>query len=191
MSPEIGKGLPESGDLEVTELTLGLPGSSPISSDGGQKSGTKRRFLETVDLSLGNSVMNNDISSVTTTSPPPKAQVVGWPPVRRTRKLATEMVRKYVKVAADCAAYLRKVDLGTYDCYEQLLNALASMFPGLTISKVVEAEKSGVHREYVPTYQDKDGDWMLVGDVPWKMFVESCKRLRLMKSVDALGLAID
>lgn len=22
--------------------------------------------------------------------------------------------------------------------------------------------------EYVPTYEDKDGDWMMVGDVPWK-----------------------
>lgn len=22
--------------------------------------------------------------------------------------------------------------------------------------------------QYVPTYEDKDGDWMLVGDVPWK-----------------------
>ena len=22
--------------------------------------------------------------------------------------------------------------------------------------------------DYVPTYEDKDGDWMLVGDVPWK-----------------------
>lgn len=22
--------------------------------------------------------------------------------------------------------------------------------------------------EYVPTYEDKDGDWMLVGDVPWR-----------------------
>lgn len=22
--------------------------------------------------------------------------------------------------------------------------------------------------EYLPTYEDKDGDWMLVGDVPWK-----------------------
>lgn len=21
--------------------------------------------------------------------------------------------------------------------------------------------------EYLPTYEDKDGDWMLVGDVPW------------------------
>ncbi|KAE8680976.1 hypothetical protein F3Y22_tig00111356pilonHSYRG00086 [Hibiscus syriacus] len=23
--------------------------------------------------------------------------------------------------------------------------------------------------EYVPTYEDKDSDWMLVGDVPWKI----------------------
>lgn len=22
--------------------------------------------------------------------------------------------------------------------------------------------------EYVPTYEDNDGDWMLIGDVPWK-----------------------
>ena len=22
--------------------------------------------------------------------------------------------------------------------------------------------------EYVSTYEDRDGDWMLVGDVPWK-----------------------
>lgn len=22
--------------------------------------------------------------------------------------------------------------------------------------------------EYVPTYEDRDGDWMMIGDVPWK-----------------------
>ena len=22
--------------------------------------------------------------------------------------------------------------------------------------------------DYVPSYEDKDGDWMLVGDVPWE-----------------------
>ena len=79
--------------------------------------------------------------------------------------------------------------------------------------------------EYVPTYEDKDGDWMLVGDVPWeyvsmlsrelqaieifviilsqlflqtcitdsistwsRMFVDSCKRLRIMKGSEAIGL---
>ncbi|KAF3517444.1 hypothetical protein DY000_02064375 [Brassica cretica] len=40
------------------------------------------------------------------------------------------------------------------------------------------------------TYEDKDGDWMLVRDVPWMMFVESCKRMRLMKAADAMGLVL-
>lgn len=43
--------------------------------------------------------------------------------------------------------------------------------------------------EYAPTYEDKDGDWMLVGDVPWNMFITSCRRLRLMKGSEAKGLA--
>ena len=42
--------------------------------------------------------------------------------------------------------------------------------------------------EYVPTYEDKDGDWMLVGDVPWEMFIRSCKRLRIIKGSEAKGL---
>lgn len=25
--------------------------------------------------------------------------------------------------------------------------------------------------DYVPTYEDKDGDWMLVGDVPWEYVI--------------------
>ena len=28
--------------------------------------------------------------------------------------------------------------------------------------------EAGNRAEYVPTYEDKDGDWMLVGDVPWR-----------------------
>lgn len=43
--------------------------------------------------------------------------------------------------------------------------------------------------EYVLTYEDKDGDWMLVGDVPWNMFTDSCRRLRIMKGSEAIGIA--
>ncbi|KAM0031045.1 putative transcription regulator AUX/IAA family [Helianthus debilis subsp. tardiflorus] len=31
------------------------------------------------------------------------------------------------------------------------------------------------------TYQDKEGDWLLAGDVPWGLFVENVKRLKLVK----------
>nr|GMC52958.1 auxin-responsive protein IAA9-like [Ipomoea batatas] len=42
--------------------------------------------------------------------------------------------------------------------------------------------------EYVLTCGDKDADWMLVGDVPWEMFIDTYKRLRIMKSSDSIGL---
>lgn len=31
-----------------------------------------------------------------------------------------------------------------------------------------EVLKDAEKCEYVPIYEDKDGDWMLLGDVPWE-----------------------
>nr|KYP58345.1 Auxin-responsive protein IAA1 [Cajanus cajan] len=79
-----------------------------------------------------------------------------------------------------------------YDSYEHLMRELETMFCGLAIRNHLMNERklmeSGNGMEYMPTYEDKDGDWMLVGDVPWKMFVESCKRIRLMISSEVIGL---
>ncbi|KAL2554985.1 Auxin-responsive protein IAA14 [Forsythia ovata] len=177
MSPENTRELPESetsGGLK-TELTLGLPGDSQV-----QKSGIKRGFSDAVH--------SNDAKAES--QPPSKAQVVGWPPVRTYRKNLMKN-GKYVKVAVDGAPYLRKVNLEIYSSYQDLSTAMEDMFTCLTICNVLNERKlmdSANGEEYVPTYEDKDGDWMLVGDVPWKMFVESCKRLRLMKSSEAIGL---
>ncbi|KDP37176.1 hypothetical protein JCGZ_06232 [Jatropha curcas] len=207
MSPEIIIRLPVSDttsgmNLKETELTLALPGESrSLTEINGAKIGTKRGFLETVDLNLGSSSVvdcgskdqndssENDVSSAAK-PPAAKAQVVGWPPVRAYRKNAMKSC-KYVKVAVDGAPYLRKVDLEMYNSYQQLLSALEDMFSCLAIRNYLNERKimdqvNGV--EYVPTYEDKDGDWMMVGDVPWKMFVESCKRVRLMKSTETIGL---
>ncbi|KAK0583352.1 hypothetical protein LWI29_036044 [Acer saccharum] len=149
--------------------------------------------------------------------PPSKAQVVGWPPVRSFRKnmLAVQKSSRqeesgnnnsntsaaFVKVSMDGAPYLRKVDLKMYNTYQDLYDALGKMFSSFTIgnccgsqgmkdfmneSKLMDLLNGS---DYVPTYEDKDGDWMLVGDVPWGMFVQSCKRLRIMKSTEAIGLA--
>ncbi|KAK3193642.1 hypothetical protein Dsin_024952 [Dipteronia sinensis] len=106
----------------------------------------------------------------------------------------------FVKVSMDGAPYLRKVDLKMYNTYQDLYDALGKMFSSFTIgncgsqgmkdfmneSKLMDLLNGS---DYVPTYEDKDGDWMLVGDVPWGMFVQSCKRLRIMKSTEAIGLA--
>ena len=83
----------------------------------------------------------------------------------------------------DGAPYLRKVDLKMYKNYHELLKALENMFK-FTISEY--SEREGYNGSgFVPTYEDKDGDWMLVGDVPWDMFSSSCQKLRIMKPSEA------
>ncbi|KAG8097624.1 hypothetical protein GUJ93_ZPchr0013g37213 [Zizania palustris] len=128
----------------------------------------------------------------------PKAQVVGWPPVRSFRKnvLAVRAEKgkgavdgdkpgasaaKLVKVSMDGAPYLRKVDLAMYESYQQLSMALhQKLFSSFTTGKCGAQQGMTNGRgesklgdqldgtEYVATYEDKDGDWMLVGDVPWE-----------------------
>jgi len=151
----------------------------------------------------------------------PKAQVVGWPPVRSFRKNIMSVQSEkgagskdadadksspaagggaaFVKVSLDGAPYLRKVDLKMYKSYQELSKALEKMVSSFTNGSCGSQGMNGMNEsklvdllngsEYVLTYEDKDGDWMLVGDVPWEMFVESCKRLRIMKGSEAIGLA--
>ncbi|XP_054781502.1 auxin-responsive protein IAA17-like isoform X1 [Prosopis cineraria] len=170
---------PDAAELNLkdTELTLGLPGANNNTTS------SKRAFSET-------NIFGSTSSS--TSTPPPKTQAVGWPPVRASRKNVLKSC-KFVKVAVDGAPYLRKVDLEKYESYDQLLTSLEAMFGSLTIRNHLNERKMmdlGNGAEYVPTYEDRDGDWMLVGDVPWKMFVESCKRIRLMIKSEATGLEI-
>ncbi|XP_019436623.1 PREDICTED: auxin-responsive protein IAA27-like isoform X2 [Lupinus angustifolius] len=140
-----------------------------------------------------------------------KEQVVGWPPIRSFRKNSMAIQPRknddddaetmsgclYVKVSMDGAPYLRKVDLKNFGTYRELSSALEKMFSCFTISQCGSHKMSEIRlmdllhgSEYVLTYEDKDGDWMLVGDVPWGMFTNSCKRLRIMKSSEAIGLGI-
>ncbi|KAI9109461.1 hypothetical protein K1719_019515 [Acacia pycnantha] len=108
----------------------------------------------------------------------------------------------YVKVSMDGAPYLRKVDLRMYTNYMQLSSALEQMFTCFTIGECNSGGfpgKDGLSERcmrdllhvsvHVVTYEDKDGDWMLVGDVPWEMFTDSCRRLRIMKGSEAIGFA--
>ncbi|KAE8731530.1 Auxin-induced protein AUX28 [Hibiscus syriacus] len=165
-----------------------------------------------LNKNLENGSREKPVSAKDPAKPPAKAQVVGWPPVRSYRKnvmannkSSGEESEKassaaFVKVSMDGAPYLRKVDLKMYKSYQELSDALAKMFSSFTMgnygsqgmidfmneSKLMDLLNSS---DYVPTYEDKDGDWMLVGDVPWQMFVDSCKRLRIMKGSEAIGLA--
>ncbi|CAA7019780.1 unnamed protein product [Microthlaspi erraticum] len=150
-------------------------------------------------------------------APAAKAQVVGWPPIRSYRKntMASSTSKNtdevdgkpglgalFVKVSMDGAPYLRKVDLRTYSSYQQLSSALEKMFSCFTLGQCGHHGAQGRERlseiklkdllhgsEFVLTYEDKDGDWMLVGDVPWEIFTETCRKLKIMKGSDSIGLA--
>ncbi|XP_004509715.1 auxin-responsive protein IAA9 [Cicer arietinum] len=159
---------------------------------------------------------NHTGNPISGSAPASKAQVVGWPPIRSFRKNSLATASKnndevdgkpgptalFVKVSMDGAPYLRKVDLRNYTTYQELSSDLEKMFSCFTLGQcgshgapgremLSESKlKDFLHgSEYVVTYEDKDGDWMLVGDVPWDMFIDTCKRLKIMKGSDAIGLA--
>ncbi|KAL9273075.1 Auxin-induced protein 22D-like protein [Drosera capensis] len=168
--------------LEDTELRLGLPGSDSHQKQLKPCNPTKNNKRVFADINEENgSVISQDQEVV----PVAKAQVIGWPPIRSYRKNTIQAKKTeveeggsgmYVKISMDGAPYLRKIDLRLYCGYAQFLKVVQDLF------------KLKVGSGHVPTYEDKDGDWMLVGDVPWEMFITSCKRLRIMKGSDANGL---
>ncbi|KAI3760213.1 hypothetical protein L1987_50604 [Smallanthus sonchifolius] len=101
--------------------------------------------------------------------------------------------KKYwsVKVNMDGTLIGRKVDLNAHTSYEMLAQTLQEMFfsrwsstEAIKPSRLLDGTS-----EFVLTYEDKDGDCMLVGDVPWQMFLSSVKRLRIMKNSDCNELA--
>ncbi|CAL9175296.1 auxin-responsive protein IAA4-like [Musa acuminata AAA Group] len=164
----------EASYVKDTELRLGLPGThAPVATRG-----SKRALPEDDEKSHGKS----------------KARVVGWPPIQsyrknsfRARKAEAEAAGSYVKVSMDGAPYLRKIDLRVYRGYKELREALEDMFGCFSLGEASGAEGC-TGSEHAMAYEDKDGDLMLVGDVPWEMFISSCKRLRIMKGSEARGL---
>ncbi|XP_033135177.1 auxin-responsive protein IAA9 isoform X3 [Brassica rapa] len=205
--------------LKATELTLGLPGSqSPVYTEKNWMFPEAVANQSVVKKEVTTNIPKGQLSTTNNSSSPPaaKAQIVGWPPVRSYRKntLATTCKNSdevdgkpgsaalFVKVSMDGAPYLRKVDLRSYGNYGELSSALEKMFTTFTLGQCGSNGAAGKDmlretklkdflngKDYVLTYEDKDGDWMLVGDVPWEMFIDVCKKLKIMKGADAIGLA--
>ncbi|KAI3455494.1 hypothetical protein Pfo_012157 [Paulownia fortunei] len=103
----------------------------------------------------------------------------------------------FVKINMDGIPIGRKVDLKAYDSYQKLSYAVDELFRGLLAAQsdssaggIKDKEDGGKaigglldgSGEYTLVYEDNEGDRMLVGDVPWHMFVSTVKRLRVLKS---------
>nr|XP_043621757.1 auxin-responsive protein IAA11-like [Erigeron canadensis] len=128
---------------------------------------------------------------------PISTSVVGWPPIGRGQRMPilTNRIKSEhpvfsknvsngshhhlsVKVNMDGAPIGRKIDLFAHNSYEMLAQTLEDMFhEKLGSSRLLDGTS-----EFVLTYEDKDGDCMLVGDVPWLMFLGSVKRLRILRN---------
>ncbi|MCL7030204.1 hypothetical protein MKW94_001993 [Papaver nudicaule] len=209
---ELRLGLPGSKSPERKSGSEGV--SSFLAGKVNFGSGVKRGFCDSIvppsqKLSQEKKQAHNSSAA--------KSEVVGWPPIPSFRKntMANNPGKEsddtrnnsgsgclYVKVSMDGAPYLRKVDLRTYSNYVELFSGLEKMFSCFTIGQCGSDGAQGkdvlsgsklmdlLHgSQHVLAYEDKDDDWMLVGDVPWEMFINSCKRLRIMKGSEAIGLA--
>uniref|UniRef100_A0A7N0RHL7 Auxin-responsive protein n=1 Tax=Kalanchoe fedtschenkoi TaxID=63787 RepID=A0A7N0RHL7_KALFE len=141
-----------------------------------------------MDIDGGSDPQKSPMEKKPESAPAAKAQVVGWPPIRSYRKnsMASASTKNsdeadaaktassclLVKVSMDGAPYLRKVGLKLYNNYSDLSLALKKMFSCFPVGKDgltnTYPSNSPHGPECVLTYEDKDGDWMLVGDVPWE-----------------------
>ncbi|XP_034689834.1 auxin-responsive protein IAA4-like [Vitis riparia] len=142
-----------------------------------------KRDLST-DLSLGLSISTSDHHYCPST---PREQQSDWPPIKTLlRKALAGEGNKcndatfFVKVYMEGIPIGRKLDLFAHDGYHALIRTLDDMFS----TTILWAEVDGVlHSEkcHVLTYEDKEGDWMMVGDVPWELFLTTVKRLKITR----------
>ncbi|KAL0905566.1 hypothetical protein M5K25_023997 [Dendrobium thyrsiflorum] len=109
----------------------------------------------------------------------------------------------FVKINMDGIPIGRKVDLNAYDSYQKLSSVVGELFSGLlaaqrdptaSATEISENERMAFtglldgSGEYTLVYEDNEGDRMMVGDVPWDMFVSTAKRLRVLKNSELSAL---
>nr|GMD48717.1 auxin-responsive protein IAA29 [Ipomoea batatas] len=128
-----------------------------------------------------------------------KGLLVGWPPIRSWRKrqlhnhqgggwvaVTNERIvanggrnSTFVKVKMEGVAIGRKIDLSLYNSYQVLTNNLINMF-----SRYQDQECGKNGGGYALLYQDKQGNWLVAGDVPWMTFVGTVHRIEILRSGD-------
>eukprot|EP00258_Populus_trichocarpa_P050099 XP_024466118.1 auxin-responsive protein IAA32 [Populus trichocarpa] len=89
----------------------------------------------------------------------------------------------YVKVNMDGVIVGRKICILDHGGYSSLALQLEDMF-GRQSASGLRLFQAG--SEFCLFYKDREENWRTVGDVPWKEFVESVKRLRIARKSEPL-----
>ncbi|XP_023535365.1 auxin-responsive protein IAA28 isoform X1 [Cucurbita pepo subsp. pepo] len=130
-------------------------------------------------------------------------KVMGWPPIKSWRKKYLHELQqdgfgsdqipnhywmeededdeivfnpKYVKVKMEGVPIARKIDVGLYSSYQTLKTALIHMFSDSCYQKCGSSNAN-----LTLTYQNKEGDWLLAGDLPWQTFLESVQCMKIIR----------
>ncbi|GKV10471.1 hypothetical protein SLEP1_g21826 [Rubroshorea leprosula] len=166
--------------------SLSSSAASSSSSASHRECPTRRDLSTDLRLGLSISPSHNDLSSTLTQW----EQKLDWPPIKpqlwSTLASKSESRRRaslFVKVYMEGIPIGRKLDLFAHDDYNALISTLGDMFKA-TILRPGEAVHyhSEKNHHHVLTYEDKEGDWMMVGDVPWEMFLNTVKRLKITRA---------
>nr|NP_001403317.1 PpIAA1a [Physcomitrium patens]BAB71765.1 IAA/AUX protein [Physcomitrium patens] len=145
-----------------------------------------------------------NFNKMNTPAPPASTPARACPSVQR-KGASTSSSGNLVKIYMDGVPFGRKVDLKTNDSYDKLYSMLEDMFQQYISGQYCGGRSSSSGEshwvassrklnflegsEYVLIYEDHEGDSMLVGDVPWELFVNAVKRLRIMKGSEQVNLA--
>ncbi|KMS98607.1 hypothetical protein BVRB_3g070500 [Beta vulgaris subsp. vulgaris] len=131
------------------------------------------------DLRLGLSISSHDSSFS------PRGQYSDWPPIktllRSTLAAGKSNCRQqtlFVKVYMEGIPIGRKLDLLAHRGYHSLITTLVQMFRTNILFPSIICHDLSVNC-HILTYEDKEGDWMMVGDVPWEIFLTTVKRLKI------------
>ncbi|GLT27418.1 hypothetical protein SLA2020_024150 [Shorea laevis] len=87
----------------------------------------------------------------------------------------------FVKVYMEGIPIGRKLNILAHDGYHDMIRTLDHMFNTNILWAEAEVERLQYESCHVLTYEDREGDWMMVGDVPWEMFLSTVRRLKITK----------
>ncbi|XP_020085781.1 auxin-responsive protein IAA4 isoform X2 [Ananas comosus] len=144
--------------------------SHPVLSTTSSLSQPRRRDLST-DLRLGLSLSSSSLLDSSSNSRSTLAE-------KANRGHSSTF---FVKVYMEGIPIGRKLDLFAHGGYDDLIGTLSRMFK-TTITYPPDIDQVVSNKNHVLTYEDKEGDWMMVGDVPWELFLTTVKKLKITRA---------
>ncbi|KAF9669183.1 hypothetical protein SADUNF_Sadunf14G0081400 [Salix dunnii] len=155
----MGRGVPSSSSSSFE--------SSNYPSVSSKSSFSQRKKDLSTDLRLGLSISASQQDNPST--PSDQQQLLDWPPIKPfLRKALASEENECSSATFFVKVYMEGIPIG------RKLNLLAHDGPEMDI------EHSG--QCHVLTYEDREGDWLIVGDVPWEMFLPSVRRLKITRA---------